>query len=135
METNLYIDLPKTHFGPGEKISGRILWVLDHPPGVVRLTLGWWTEGRGSRDAAIEASHEWEAAKAAGEENFSFTLPPSPYSFSGTLITLKWALELSTRKGKETVVEPVVVSPAADLIELSHIDEGGKKSFSFLSRR
>lgn len=135
MDTKLYIDLPKSHYAPGETISGTILWTLDKPPESVRLTLGWWTEGRGTRDAKIEASEEWQTTSIAGEEKFSFVLPPSPYSFSGTLITLKWALELSVRKGGQTAVEPVVISPLEEPIQLPHLDEGRTKSFSFVSSR
>lgn len=135
MNTSLYIDLPKSHYAPGETISGRILWALEKPPESLRLTLGWWTEGRGNKDASIEASQEWETTNLAGEEAFTFTLPPSPYSFSGTLITLKWAIELKLRKGKQTAMESILVSPVDHLIELPHLDEGRKKSFSFVSHR
>lgn len=135
MQPNLYIDLPKTSYAPGESVTGKVLWTLDKPPGEIRLTLGWWTEGRGTRDARIEASQEWEAPGAAGEESFSLTLPPSPYSFSGTLITLKWALELSTGKRKENAIEEIIVSPSGEPIDLPHIDEGGKKPFSIFSNR
>lgn len=133
MPSNLYIDLPNTRCAPGETISGKVLWALDKQPGIVRLTFGWWTEGRGTRDSRIETSKEWETDSTAGEETFQFPVPPSPYSFSGTLITLKWALELSTKKGRETTVEEILVSPREELIELPQLDEGGKKPFSFIS--
>lgn len=135
MEPKLYIDIPGTGYRPEETIAGKILWTLDQPPEIVRLTLGWWTEGRGTKDSRIEASREWQTQLLAGEEDFALALPPSPYSFSGTLITLKWALELSVRKGRETAIEHIVVSPTGEPVELPRIDESGSKPFSLFSRR
>lgn len=135
MDTSLYIDIPKTHYAPGETVAGTIFWVLEEPPKTVRLTLGWWTEGRGTKDAAVEADREWETSALAGEEKFELPLPPSPYSFSGTLITLQWALELSTEKGKKTAVTPLTVSPGEDPIQLAHLDDGREESLSFRRRR
>lgn len=135
MDTPLYIDLPKIRYAPGETVAGTIFWVLEEPPQTVRLTLGWWTEGRGTRDAAVEATREWKTSALAGEERFELQLSPSPYSFSGPLITLKWALELSTEKGKQTAMTPLVVSPGDEAIELVHLDEGRKQSVSLERHR
>jgi hypothetical protein len=135
MDPRLFIDLPRSVYLPGETISGKIFWVLERPPEELRLTLGWWTEGRGTKDSRIEKSREWRPSSSAGEEPFELTLPPSPYSFSGTLIALKWALELRAKKEKEAVTEPIVVSPDGEPIELPHIDEGGSKPFSLFGNR
>lgn len=135
MDTSLYIDLPKTAYAPGETVSGTLFWVLPEPPEEIRLTAGWWTEGRGTKDAQIEMTREWQTTSLAGEEKFSLTLPTHPYSFSGTLISLIWAIELSTRQGEHSVSERITLSPLDHPIQLAHIDEGGNKSISVLRRR
>jgi len=136
METNLYIDLMNTVYLPGDPVEGKILWALDEPPGEVLLSLGWWTEGRGSRDAKIEAEQEWKTMEAAGERDFRFKLPDTPYSFNGQLISLKWALELTVGNGDEKQVTEIIVSPHGVPVELNKVkDEGGGKPFSFIGNR
>lgn len=135
MTPKLYIDLSKIRYAPGETISGNILWALEEPPPELRLTLGWWTEGRGTKDFKIEDSREWESVAAAGEEAFTLHLRASPYSFSGTLITLKWAIELNAPSQKATAVEAIVVAPGDTPIDLPHLDESRKKSFSLFRNR
>lgn len=131
----LYIDLPKTAYAPGETITGRILWALDHSPKKLELTAGWWTEGRGTKDFRIEATVEWNTDASAGEESFTVQLPLAPYSFSGTLISLQWMLELREHRHEKFVTEPIVVSPSGEPVLLPRIDEGERKSFSILRDR
>lgn len=135
MDANLFIDLPNTQLEPGQRISGKILWALDKAPKEICLTLGWITEGRGSQDSKIEAELTWPSEQTSGEESFEFTLPPSPYSFEGTLISVNWALELSVKKGSAEFQLPLIVSPHAQPIALNQVaDESKRKSFSFLKR-
>lgn len=135
MSAELLIDIPKTVYRPGGTVTGEVLWSVDEAPGAVELTLGWWTEGRGTKDATIEAETRWETAAPAGKERFSLQLPASPYSFSGQLITLKWALELRTREGGHSVTQEIVVSTGPGAVDLPKIDESRRKSFSFFGRR
>jgi hypothetical protein len=48
---------------------------------------------------------------AYGSKDFSFTLPDGPYSFSGKLISLVWAIELTCSGGSEAIRREVTVSP------------------------
>lgn len=88
MDDTLFIDLEQTQLLPGQHVAGKILWALEKGPKEIRLSLGWSTEGRGSRDDKIEAELNWSTEATSGEESFEFTLPASPYSFDGTLILL-----------------------------------------------
>jgi hypothetical protein len=45
-------------------------------------------------------------------------LPEGPYSFSGKLISLIWALELACSPGSETVRREITVSPTGHEIVL-----------------
>ena len=135
MDDSIFIDLTTTELQPGQQFTGKILWALEKAPQEVRLTLGWFTEGRGSTDRKIEAELSWTSDATSGEEPFEFTLPPSPYSFDGTLISLNWALTLSVKKGKATHQLPITVSPHAEAIALSAVpNESKRKPFSFLKR-
>jgi hypothetical protein len=118
MEDSLYIDLEPTHYLPGQRIAGKILWALAKPPKELSLTLIWFTEGRGSTDRKLEAEQTWSTEATSGEENFEFTLPASPYSFEGKLISLHWELQLRPKKGKGSCELPILVSPHPHAIEL-----------------
>jgi len=121
MKADLFIDLPKTTFKPGERISGKILWALEQPPKEIHLALGWITEGRGTQDNKLEAEETWLTEQTSGEESFDFRLPPSPYSLEGTLISINWALELSVKKGKAQYLLPLTVSPNEKSIALGRV--------------
>lgn len=135
MDDTLFIDLEQTRLLPGQHVAGKILWALEKGPTEICLSLGWHTEGRGSRDSKVEAELNWATEATSGEEPFEFSLPASPYSFDGTLISLNWTLTLSVKKGKATHQLPITVSPHAEAIALSAVpDESKRKPFSFLQR-
>lgn len=136
MATELFIDLPKTIYQPGETLVGEVLWALEKSPEKLQLRLGWWTEGRGDRDAKIEFEKEWITDEPAGKESFEIILPASPYSFEGHLISLKWALELSTRKGKHQTSIDLVLTSGQTAVELPMVEhESKRKPFSFCRSR
>ena len=135
MDDTIFIDLTTTELQPGQHFTGKILWALEKAPQEVRLTLGWFTEGRGTTDRKIEAELSWTTDATSGEEPFEFTLPPSPYSFDGKLISLNWELSLSVKKGKAEHQRPIIVSHHGQAVELSAIADDSKRSpLSFLKR-
>jgi hypothetical protein len=127
MDDNIYIDLEQTHLQPGQRFSGKILWALEQPPKQIQLSLGWATEGRGSCDQKIEAELNWDTEATSGEAPFEFTLPSSPYSFDGQLISLNWTLKLSVKKGKAAHECPIIVSPHGYAIDLVAVNTDDKK--------
>lgn len=93
-ELRIEMDGDRRWFLPGESLSGRVSWRLEDDAEAIELRLFWFTSGKGTEDVAIVDSVRIEAAGKAGNREFSFSLPAGPYSFSGSLITLSWALEL-----------------------------------------
>lgn len=135
MDENLFIDLESTHYEPGQRIAGKLLWAIEKAPKEVRLTLGWYTEGRGSMDHKVEAKLHWTTEATSGEEPFEFILPASPYSFEGSLISLIWELSLTVKKGKAEYNLPITVSPHPSPISLSRVEnESKRKSFPLKTR-
>jgi hypothetical protein len=124
MEINLHIEIPQLAFDPGDAITGTIRWSVEKPPREVTLSLFWRTSGRGTEDSGVEVTQTWETDALAGKEAFSVQLPPSPYSFTGSLIALTWGLELSTKKGGDVTSLDLIMSPTCSDIELAQIDEG-----------
>ena len=70
-------------------------WSLPSAPRSLEARLFWFTRGKGTEDAGVVATELVPAPAAHGEHRVRFTLPEAPYSFSGRLISLIWAVELS----------------------------------------
>jgi hypothetical protein len=117
----------KNAFAPGERVEGKIQWSVDVEPKALELSLLWYTSGKGTRDAGVVNSKRIDRPGSSGSDQFSFTLPSGPYSFSGKLISLIWALELTCTPGSETVREEIVVSPTGREILLTSLAGQGRE--------
>jgi hypothetical protein len=60
----------------------------------------------------------FDPVTARGRRDVRFVLPESPYSFSGKLISLVWAIEVIADPGNETARLDVVIAPEAKEIRL-----------------
>jgi hypothetical protein len=93
-----------TWFKPGELIEGRASWHFE--PGeeveAIEVRLFWYTTGKGTQDVEVLRTFRSDAPDTSGHRDFSIRAPEGPYSFSGKLITLSWALELVTLPGGRT---------------------------------
>lgn len=117
------IDEGKRAYQPGEIISGKLTWQLPEPADSAELRLFWFTQGKGDEDVEIVERMQAQPAQR-GELSFRFTLPGSPYSFSGKLISLTWAIEGII--GDEHYREEFVLSPTGREIVIAKAggDEG-----------
>lgn len=114
------LDDDRRWYLPGENVSGRIVWNLIAD--AVELRLFWHTSGKGTEDVEIIDDLRVDAAGTSGERDFSFRLPLGPYSFSGSLITLAWALELMAFPGGEIERVELVVAPTPVELRLETLD-------------
>ncbi len=108
---SIVLNEDKAAFAPRETIRGTIRWSLDVGIRHLELSLFWYTAGKGTRDVGVIETVPFDDPGAVGWKDFSFTLPAGPYSFSGKLISLIWALELTCSPGSETVRREIVLSP------------------------
>jgi hypothetical protein len=111
----------KASFIPGEEVSGAVSWSIDRNPKSAEVRLFWYTEGKGTQDVVVVAQQSFMALKQNDERPFQFTLPAAPYTFSGKLISLVWALELVMEPGDLSERLPIIVSPTGQEISLSEI--------------
>ena len=84
----------REEYSPGEEVTGFARWQLPKAPESLEVRLFWSTSGRGDRDFAVVETEVIDRPPAAGEHRFRFRLPLAPYSFSGRLVSLVWAVEL-----------------------------------------
>jgi len=97
-------------FKPGERMEGRVTWQVDQPPQSAELRLFWYTSGKGTQDVGNVDSVVFQTPQANDDRTFSMTLPREPYSFSGKLISLVWALELIVEPGSNVERREFVMS-------------------------
>jgi hypothetical protein len=107
-----------TWFKPGELIEGRASWHLDEEVEAVEVRLFWYTSGKGTRDVEIVRRLRVEQPDLSGHREFSIRVPEGPYSFSGKLITLAWAIELVALPGGETERLDLRIGPQPVEVEL-----------------
>lgn len=83
----------RTGYRPYETLELTAQWALPYAPSSLEARLFWFTRGKGTSDTGIVATEPLPAT-ATGEQVLRFKLPAEPYSFSGKLISLVWAVEL-----------------------------------------
>jgi hypothetical protein len=108
----------RTSFEPGEQITGEARWNLDSPPDAVELRVVWNTAGKGEVDIEVVDSVRIEAPSAADTRHLTLTLPRKPYSFSGQLVSLIWALELVTLPSRASTRLEITIGPGGKKVSL-----------------
>jgi hypothetical protein len=85
---------------PGDKVTVNADIHGDEPikGRQIVITMGWRTEGKGSKNGEVIESVEVPVTELLNSNNFSrrvaFRLPDWPYSFAGDLINIVWYVEL-----------------------------------------
>jgi hypothetical protein len=110
-----------TAFRPGDELEGTVRWRLDQPPRSLELRLFWYTQGKGDQDVGVVENLPLADPGTEGQRSFRFRLPAGPFSFSGKLISLLWAIEaVAEMAGAGTQAErcEIIVSPTGREIVL-----------------
>jgi hypothetical protein len=98
-------------FLPGETVEGTVSWQLDTPAETVELRLFWYTRGKGDQDVGVVSIVPFANPGLADRRTFRVRIPEGPYSFSGKLISLLWALEVVAEPGSRADRLEITVSP------------------------
>ncbi len=117
MNLNITLDHGRHVYAPGAKLTGTVSWQLEKSPKSVDLRLFWYTQGKGDEDLEVVREISFEYPSARQNHAFDFELPQAPYSFSGKLISLVWALELVA--GKESTRTRIILSPYGQELDLT----------------
>ncbi|MEL7061748.1 MAG: hypothetical protein AAGN46_17110 [Acidobacteriota bacterium] len=113
--SSVQIDLEETLYEPGDEVAGRVIWDGAQHEELV-LSLLWYTSGKGTEDVEVTHKETVPNPRPSGELDFRFPLPAFPWSFSGKLISLTWAIEASLEPGGG--VQRVELVSAPDRSEL-----------------
>jgi hypothetical protein len=115
-QLSIHIEDDRKAFLPGEFIRGAVRWQCPDYPKTAALRLFWYTQGRGTEDILLIDEVAFDNPTPSAEESFEFKLPVGPYSFSGSLISLIWALELEV--GRDCIRTEFTLSPTGKEILL-----------------
>lgn len=121
MDDLITLHLPgdRSAFAPGETLSGSVSWQLAQPATAIEVRLFWYTRGKGTTDVHVLKAQHFDAPGPRGSRSFQFLLPPEPYSFSGKLISLLWAIEAIAQPGDRSTRADLVISPTLQEILLT----------------
>jgi hypothetical protein len=108
----------RTAYRPGEPLSGRVAWRVDKEPTSVELRLFWYTSGKGTLDVGVVNTMTFATPRMDDHRDFTLPLPREPYSFSGTLISLIWAIELIVEPGEHVERQQIVLSSSGQEVVL-----------------
>ena len=97
-------DNKREAYRPGEELRGVVTWDLPTPPKGMEVRLFWYTRGKGTQDVKVAKIDRFDPVTSKGRHDFRFVLPDAPYSFSGKLISLVWALEAIADPGAVTAL-------------------------------
>ena len=118
----------RKNFRPGEELSGAVGWAVENTPKSAEVRLFWYTAGKGTRDIGVVATQTFDTPKQNDERSFHFTFPQAPYTFSGALISLIWAVELLVEPGGLSERIEITVSPTGEEILLGHPEKRPPRS-------
>ena len=112
------IDNNSTSFRPGENIGGTARWQLEESITAIEIRLFFFTEGKGTSDVEVIETMQIENPPMSGSQRFDWRLPQSPYSFSGKLISLIWAIEVVLFPSEEAETCQFQMTPTGQEIVL-----------------
>ena len=107
----------RTAFEPGERITVVAKWQCDFEPPNMEIQIGWSTAGKGTTDQGVEKSVPISDPRRSESREIVLDLPAAPYSFSGKLISLIWALELVAEPAGRSRL-PITIAPGAQEVLL-----------------
>jgi hypothetical protein len=111
-------------FLPGEMVEGTVSWQLDRPAEMAELRLFWYTQGKGDQDVGVVSTVPFANPGLQDRRVFRVSLPDGPFSFSGKLVSLLWALELVVEPGSRASRTEITVSPTRMEILLTPLTPG-----------
>lgn len=111
---------PDSKYSPGEPIRGTVRWSSpESKPDSIDIRLIWFTRGKGNRDVEVVGNSAFEPSGESGEHEFEFQAPEHPYSFSGKLISLVWAIEAISFPENEAEQAELTIAPRGVEVILS----------------
>ena len=95
---------------------------MDETAEYIEARLLWYTEGKGSMDSAVVQTATFDGPAQEETRAFEMTLPIEPYSCSGKLVSILWAIELVALPTRENIRLPLTMGPEGKEIVLGTVE-------------
>ncbi|AKC83203.1 hypothetical protein IMCC26134_11205 [Verrucomicrobia bacterium IMCC26134] len=118
-------------FAPGETIVFTVSREASAKPDPLSLQLGWFTEGKGTRDAAVAWREALPDLAPGTDRSFEVQLHDDPWSFTGHLVAVEWRLEVLDSDRNPLVAVPLIIAPGGQIVNLPALP----KEASFFEKR
>jgi len=118
---SIQLNESKTHFCPRETAIGRVSWSCETTPKSAAICLRWRARGGGVEDSDIVQTIPLPNPQAIESRPFSIVLPAAPYSFSGSLVSLDWWLEIVVQPGEERERVGIILAPEGVAVSLPKV--------------
>jgi hypothetical protein len=119
-QMTIEIEGSRRAFSPGDTLSGRVTWTLERDPTDVELRLFWYTAGKGTQNVGIQNAIVFDNPTLRENRDFRMTLPNAPFSCSGSLVSIIWALELLIEPGGLTERVDITLAPGGHEVILTN---------------
>lgn len=119
----LFLKDGKITYRPGETIRGELLWDLSQEVQDITINIFWYTNGIGEQDSEIAVTEKISMPLQKGRQSFEIELPLAPYSYTGQITELQWAIEATTMKDKVKDVKEFSMTPDKREIVLPKVEE------------
>ncbi len=109
----LSFDGPRRPYEPGQTLSGHyaLEGIAAREVKAVELSVLWYTDGKGEEDLAVHFFDRLDPAVTLVDltqpRPFSTRLPPSPLSYAGVILKLRWCVRVRVflSQGKDLIAE------------------------------
>lgn len=102
---------------PGETLRGRVKLAEGVASPGLELRVFWMTRGRGTEEVGVVESRELR------DYEFAIELPDAPWSFSGALVGVVWAIELVDPDGEALAMAEFIMAPEGKELRLRKIPD------------
>lgn len=119
---------------PGTEARVVVNWDLDpeSPADAIEVRLVWNTAGKGDRDLSIVRSVRFRPETPRGDREVMLKLPWGPYSFSGKLISLIWAVEVVLFPDETSARKVIIIGPNSEEVLIGAAKEAGGRPAGFV---
>lgn len=107
---------------PGDTLPVAVVRDRAAKGGPVTVQLGWYTDGRGTRDAAIAFTETIAVLEPGGHHHIDVHVPEAPWTFQGKLISVAWRLEVLDAARRPLAGTDLVVGPGGVPAQLAALD-------------
>ena len=112
----------RNEYLPGDQVEGTAYWAIDTevyaPLEAIEIRVGWETNGWGQQDLYLCHVARITAPGSEGSQTFCVMLPHEPYTFSGSLVSLTWFVEIEPMPEGWPARRNIVVSPTRKPLQL-----------------